>query len=424
MSARSLAAQVLVRVWSEEAYAAAVLSSLLDQQGLEQRDRGLSTELVLGVLRTEKYLEARLGQFGKIKKTDRELLAHLLIAAYQLEFLDRVPAHAAVSEAVTLARELRGERVAGFCNAILRRLASTPRDKDLAAATFDSQPSWLKKRLIRDVGDDEARALLQPGSLFASTLRLIKRPRPPEFEVWLNTNTEPCESAPLAFRYIAGGDPRKSEWYERGFFVVQELGAQLVGHALGAQRGESVLDTCAGRGQKTLLLAEQVGEEGRVCATDLHDHKLRALRDEAARLGVKVDASAWDWTQPAPAEFRAAFDRVLVDAPCTGVGTLRRRPEISRRLGPGDPERLAQLQVAICQNAAVCLRPQGIMVFATCSLLREETVDVIERLTAGGLRAVSAPGEVPQVLASGSTSLRLSPVRSNTDGYFIAWLAN
>jgi 16S rRNA (cytosine967-C5)-methyltransferase len=424
MSARSLAAQVLVRVWSEGAYAAAALSSFLDQSGLEARDRGLATELVYGVLRTEKYLEGRLSNFGKIKTSDRILFSHLLVAAYQLEFLDRIPPHAAVGEAVTLVRELRGQRVAGFCNAILRRLANAGREKDLASAVFDSQPSWLKKRLSRDVGEEEARAVVHSGTAVAPFLRVVEAPRSEEFQRWLDANTEQCESAPQAYRYTGGGDPRKCVWYTKGAFVVQELGAQLVGRALGALRGESILDACAGRGQKTSLLVEQVGLSGRVVATDLHEHKVVALRDEMARLGLHAEALIWDWTEPAPPELRGAFDRVFVDAPCTGVGTLRRRPEIARRLGPGDPERLGELQYLICQNAAACLRPNGLLVFATCSLLREETSAVVERLRAAGLTPAPPPKEVPPLLRSGTTSLKLSPLRTNTDGYFIAWLAN
>ena len=423
MSARTVAAEVLVRVWTDGAFAAAALSAALSRGVIDERDRGLATELVYGVLRTSPYLERRLSEFAKLKQTDKPLLAHLLVAAYQLEFLDRVPAHAAVNEAVQLIGEARDKRVSGFANAVLRKLIAAREARlSLEEAIFQSTPSWIRKRLLRDVGEDEARMLLAPHEAPRPYLRVLR----PEALSWLADKTEPCEGVPGAYRFMAGGDPRRLSGFQEGAFVVQELGAQLVAHALGAAVGERVLDVCAGRGQKTMLLAEQVGGSGHVVATDLHEHKMQALAEEAQRLGVSVETRAWDWTKSPPESFQGSFDRVLVDAPCSGVGTLRRRPEISRRLTAEDPARLGELQRILLENAARAVRPGGVLLFATCSVFSEEAEQVVEAVQESSERALrleSMATPVDSRLFPGGTveaSLRLLPFKHGTDGYFVA----
>lgn len=431
MSARRVAARVLVRVWNEDAYAAPALSAELDRADLESRDRSLATELTYGVLRTQKYLETRLERWGRLRPGDAPLRAHLLVGAYQLEFLDRVPAHAAVHEAVELIRKDHDRDVAGFGNAVLRRLSEDVGGRNsLRDATWQSAPSFLRKRLVRELGEDGARQILFPEGKRAPFLRILGKEPSRELVSWLEACAEPVAGVPNSFRFTAGGDPRKNEFFERGQFVIQELGAQLIGHFLGVEPGHSVLDVCAGRGQKTSLLAELSGAGGRVVATDLFGHKVRALTEEMGRLGLEVEAYQWDFTNPPPSQLEGVFDRVLVDAPCTGVGTLSRRPEIARRLTPGDPARMGALQVTIARNAARCLRPGGLLVFSTCSVLGEEGPAVVDELERAGLRRAIPRllpdlAQVPDLalgLAPERSTLRLSPSQSDTDGYFVAWL--
>lgn len=454
MSARKVAAGVLLRVWEQESYAAAALSAALGRSDLAARDRGLCTEIVYGVLRTQGHLERSIEQFGKLKRSDGFLRAQLLVAAYQIAFLDRVPARAAVCDAVDLISARRGARVGGFANALLRALAQECADKrpQLCDAIVSSTPSWIRKRLERDVGKPHARALLCPADRGApadrSSFRLFLRLLCSPSEIpWLATDCSPCEPIPGAFAFLAPGDPRARPEYAAGKFVVQELGAQIVGHALGAQKGERVLDVCAGRGQKSTLLGQRVGSEGRVVACDVHEHKLSALREEAERLGLAIETLQIDWTQPVPSALLDHFDRVLVDAPCSGLGTLRRRPEIARRLQANDPQRLSQLQVAIATQAASTLRPGGTLLFCTCSVLREEGEQSVEKLIAATDLEPVAYGTVEKELlayqpsstlaeapvlqaqsvgAAGSVPLpgaaRLLPPIQGTDGYFLQLL--
>ena len=420
--ARAIAASVLLRVWEDGAFAAAALSAQLNDVALDSRDKGLATELVYGVLRTQPYLTRRIQAFGTAKEGDEFVLAHLLIATYQIDFLDRVPARAAVHEAVSAIQRERGQRLGGFANAVLRRVSEAKVTKaiSLQEAIYESTPSWLRKRLERSIGAEGTRVLLTDVKQAMPTLRLAQGHEAP---AWFATETEALEGGPSAYRYTGGGDPRQRAEFTDGAFVVQELGAQLIARVPGLQVGQRVLDVCAGRGQKTAVLAERTGPHGQVFATDIHAHKLAALQAELKLDGSRLQTQLCDWTEPPPERYHAAFDFVLVDAPCTGVGTLRRRPEILRRLTPEDPERLRDLQVKILSQAAVALAPGGTLVYATCSVLGAEAEDVLD-----GVADVLEPrpfgqNELATIFPPDSTSTRLLPHVHGTDGYFVARLA-
>ncbi|NLE87832.1 MAG: Sun protein [Myxococcales bacterium] len=447
-AARRIAATVLRRVWEDDAFAAAALSAELDRAGgLDPRDRALATELVYGVLRTEGYLLEVLGRFGKIRRADTELTSHLLVGAYQIAFLDRVPQRAAVHEAVAEIKRARGARVAGFANAVLRKVTATELEP-LPVALRRSAPRWLVERMARAVGDDETAALLGgDGAGVGVGLRLAGGAAAP---AWLSDPdlARPSALAPGAYRFRGGGDPRRLPGYAEGAFVVQEEGAQLVTWAVGARPGERVLDACAGRGQKASLLAELVGPTGELWATDLHPGKLEQLRLEFERLGLpRPRTVAVDWTRGAapavPCALEASegapgesadgiqasgdalpggFDRVVVDVPCVGDGTLRRRPEIARRLRPEDPARLTDVQRAILRAAATQARPGGRVIYATCSVLREACEEVLEGV---GELLEPVPFDAPrvaEVFPPDRSSLRLLPGTHGTDGYFVASL--
>ncbi|MCC6217496.1 MAG: RsmB/NOP family class I SAM-dependent RNA methyltransferase [Polyangiaceae bacterium] len=414
---RAVAARVLVRVERDAAFAAAALDAELARAAtLAPVERALATTLVYGALRARGALIARLSTLAPRGLPRDELTrAHLLLAAHQLLLLDRIPAHAAVDVAVSALRRERGARVAGFANAVLRKLAAHPKI-DERAAVLESAPAWLREQLVAVAGEAGAAALLGAGEAPAVGLRLSRGRSLPE---WLAA-AEPGRVAPRARRVRREGDPRKLAGHAAGDFSVQEEGAQVVGLLVGARPGERVLDACAGRGGKAALLAEAVGPGGEVWATDVHPSKLDALRAELERLGLQpAQTRAVDWTVGA-ADVPRGFDRVLVDAPCSGTGTLRRRPEIAHRLGPDDPERLAELSARILRAAATRARPGGRVTFAVCSVLPVEGEEVVARV-ADVLEP--APFDAPELLplvAGGATHLRLLPHVHGTDGYFVA----
>lgn len=414
-TARELAARILLRVERDGAFAAAALDAEIERYPqLDPRDRGLLTEIVYGALRTRPWLEKQLAQLAPRGIPDLEVRVHLLVAAYQLVFLDRVPAFAAVNSAVTAVSRLRGPKVSGFVNAVLRRFSAGGKRFDTATAVIESTPAWLWERLVAAVGEEEARGLLV--APHPQSLRLVAGRPVPE---WLSTAPQ-GRLSPRSRVVRESGDPRRMPGYDAGAFVMQEEGAQAVALALGVRPGERVLDVCAGRGHKSSLLREQAGPNAELWATDLYPEKLAILEREHQRLGlIPPRTAAVDFTVgvgPLPRD----FDRVLVDAPCSGVGTLRRRPEIAFRLGPEDPARIAQVTAPILRNAALCLRPQGRLVFAVCSVFQEEAEAVVAQVTDLLAPAPFDAPELAKFLPSDATQIRFLPIRHGTDGYFVA----
>ncbi len=398
----------------DDAFVAAALDAELKRHPqLDPRERALATELAYGTMRTEPVLRARLFVHAPRGVSDSRVLSQLLVAAYQILLLERVPAFAAVDAAVTGVKRERGPRVAGFANAVLRKLARTGEKLTQAQALRESVPDWLWQSLGAAVGEEEALALITADAYTGLRPRLGA-----ELPEWLAEL--PTGRAVTTARLVRGeGDPRQKPGYAEGSFTVQEEGAQAIGLALGVRPGESVLDACAGRGQKSTLIAERLGA-GRLVACDLYPEKLAALSAEVARLKLpEVETRGVDWCV-GQGGLSADFDRVLVDAPCSGTGTLRRRPEILRRLGPTDPARLGALSESILRSAASRAKPGGVVLFAVCSVLREECEDVVARVTdVLEPTPLDAP-ELPPELVSGKSSLRLLPGAHGTDGYFLA----
>jgi 16S rRNA (cytosine967-C5)-methyltransferase len=417
-SARSVAVEALIRVLRDSAFAAAALSTELDRaHALEERDRALATELLYGTLRVRAALEARLAPLAPRGLKDVVVKAELLVAAYQLLALDRIPAFAAVNAAVNGVHAARGKQVAGFANAVLRKLAQGEKLEPVAAARQNVAP-WLIEALTQSVGEAEAQALIIPPAEKVVGLRLLSGRPVPE---WVENS--PVGKASLRSRLLRGeGDPRKRAGFAEGAFLVQEEGAQVIGLALGARPGERILDACAGRGQKTSLFVEQVGEAGSVWATDVYPKKLEALSREFDRLQLRTpEVRSVDWTVGV-ADIPADFDRVLVDAPCTGVGTLRRRPEIAARLQPEDPGRLSDLAEAILRAAASRVKSGGRVVFAVCSVLEAECEALVQRVSDV---LEPAPFDAPELQpifgdSPAPSAFRIGPTRFETDGYFAA----
>ena len=278
----------------------------------------------------------------------------------------------------------RGKRVAGFANAILRKVA-TDRPEMPRPPSSVAIPPWLQDALRSSIGVEHADDLLRVGSEAPSIdLRVradlqrdaiadsIRAAQP-------DALIEPTQLSHQGLRISRAGDPRGLPGYEDGAFAVQEEGAQLIGLLSRAQPGERVLDACAGRGGKTAQLLEAVGESGCVVATDLHEHRLEQIGTELARLRLdpsRLETACVDWTV-GKGGVQGDFDRVLVDAPCTGLGTLRRRPEILLRSGPEDAARMGETQRSILQNAASLVRPGGSLLYAVCSPLQAEGGGVV-----------------------------------------------
>ncbi len=391
-AARRIATRVLYRVVHDDAWAAPTLDAELRRESVGRSDAALATQIVYGTLRTIPALDASLARHARrLGKLDQWTHIALLSAVYQLHHLGRIPSHAVVNDTVELVRAKRGKGLAGFVNAVLRKVAA---DRPAVPAPPPAVvvPDWLRDALTASIGTEHGADLLRIGDEPPSIdLRVrLDQDRDLIAEAILAAHPDAAVSrtsiSPQGLRISGVGDPRALPGYSEGAFAVQEEGAQLIGLLLEAKPGERVLDACAGRGGKTAQLLEAVGESGRVIATDFHEHRLEQIPAELQRLRLntaRLETACVDWTVGAGG-VQGGFDRVLVDAPCTGLGTLRRRPEILLRAGTDDAARMGETQRLVLENAAALVRPGGTLLYAVCSPLKEEGSALLERVLLRG----------------------------------------
>jgi 16S rRNA (cytosine967-C5)-methyltransferase len=436
--ARRAAADVLVAVDRDAAYSNLLLPKLLRDRGISGADANFATELTYGSLRRQGSLDAVLAAGAKREVASLELgvRAVLRLGAYQL-LHTRVPPHAAVSTTVELCRSVAGPKPAGLVNAVLRRVSE--RDwagwvDELAVASDPvgrlalehGYPRWIAVAFADALGsDDELAAALVDER---PTTHLVARPgRITQAELLrlVGETGTPGRLSPYAVQ-LSGGDPAALRPVRAGRAAVQDEGSQLMAIALATVplegRDERWLDPCAGPGGKAALLAGLLPATGRLVAGDLHPHRARlvagSLGDDVRSVAVVADAVAGGYAE-------AAADRVLLDAPCSGLGALRRRPESRWRRQPEDVIRLQPLQRQLLNRALDAARPGGIVAYVVCSPHRAETVSVVEavRREREDIELVDARPVLPGVPELGDGPwVQLWPHRHGTDGMFLALL--
>jgi 16S rRNA (cytosine967-C5)-methyltransferase len=379
--ARAAAFDILLRVEQTSAYA----NELLHSERLEKlsiADRSLATELVMGVLRWRSRLDEIIAAASSrpLNKLDAEVLNTLRLATYQLRFLTRVPARAAINESVELVKRAQKRSAAPFVNAVLRKIADIeiePSSEEIVGDPIPfltrefAHPEWLVKRWVADFGAERTSVICRHDQRIPSTaIRLDRTDILPELA------SEAIELAPGALlataRIVVGGNVTGTQAFQEGRVFIQDEASQLVAALLGT--GSRLLDCCAAPGSKTAALAAR-NPTAEIIAAELHAHRADLLRKRVKAANVTVihaDALTLPW--------RGGFDRVLVDAPCSGTGTLARNPEIKWRLTPEDLRDLHARQVGILRAALHQLVPGGRAVYSTCSLEREENADVVEEV--------------------------------------------
>jgi 16S rRNA (cytosine967-C5)-methyltransferase len=406
---------VLLRVETDGAYASRALGAALDRASeLSQVERGLATELVYGVLRRRARLDRALDAVSErgLGDLDPEIRNVLRVGAYQILFLDRIPAYAAVNETVEAAKTVKAGRYRGLANALLRRIAergepplpdpaADPAGYMVASMGF---PPWLARLALAELGPARALDFARAGTgpswlcLRANPLAgysrerlraaiLAERPEAHLLDSRLGPDALVADDldAPAALQSFADGG-----------FAIQDVGAQVIAEYCGAAPGERILDACAGLGGKTAHLAALGGNGAHVEAYDISASKLSAAREQLARLGVReVGTRTADLTLPLP-EDAGLFDRVLLDAPCSGLGVLRRHPEALLRKTEANLAMLADAQKRMLDNVARVVRPGGLLVYAVCTFDRAETEHVVESFLAAhpGFR-LESPAAIP-----------------------------
>ncbi len=437
--ARAAAFDILLRVEQQHAYA----SELLHSHRLEELsvpDRALCTQLTMGALRWQSRLDSAIAPLCSqpLRRLDVEVLIALRLAAYQLGFLERVPARAAVNESVELVKRARKRSAAPFVNSVLRKLAAdasrlapvmAAREKNAAGiAESYAHPDWLVERWAAAYTLEIAEKIC---AYDQAPPAVVLRPRDTEAERQLRD--EGVQLAPgvlltSARRLLSGDLPRTSVFAE-GRVAIQDEASQLVALLLGS--GSRLLDCCAAPGGKTAILAER-NPQSLIVAADLHPHRARLLaRRLPAGDGIRVLAG--DATR---LPLRGGFDRVLADVPCSGTGTLARNPEIKWRLRPGDLKELHRKQAAILGAALEQLARRGRLLYSTCSLEGEENADVVEEVleARAEIRLLDCRAELERLRQEGELAwpdpdsllsgpfLRTLPGRQPCDGFFAALL--
>jgi 16S rRNA (cytosine967-C5)-methyltransferase len=430
---RRIAFEVLLRVESGGAYASRALDAALGQAGaLDPREAGLATELVYGTLRRALALDAALAPHSRrpIAELDAAARVALRLGAYQLLAM-KTPAHAAVGETVALAKAVEHGRAAGYVNAVLRALARAPASPAPPAladdpaghvAAAEALPRWLAEEWVAWLGAGEAlslaRAMNGPAPLCLRARDrdgLLARLR----EAGLAAAPTPRSPEGIV---LAAGSAAQVARAARGLaFQVQDEAAQLVTlYAAGDLRGRRarVLDACAAPGGKAFHLAELLAPGSEVVAVELHPRKADELGKEAARRGLALRVLCADAARPIPGLAEESFDAVLVDAPCAGLGTLRRHPELKLRRKAEDLPRMAEVQREILGSVARYARPGAPVTCSVCSLSRAEGPELAAWMVAAGFRRDPAPAGFPPDVLTAEGDLLARPDRHGTDGFY------
>jgi 16S rRNA (cytosine967-C5)-methyltransferase len=391
-AARRIAYDVLSRVETQHAYASDLLHASLTPK-ISGADAALATELSLGVLRQQRLLDFLIEKQSRkrIAALDREVVLGLRLGLYQLRFLDRIPVRAAIFESVEIIKRSRKKSAASFVNAVLRGaieiaegdLASLlPRNISRAEwlGVVHSHPTWLVARWLARFGEAQTIALLVANNRASEVAGVIHDPSEREEIVRslekAGLQIKPGRWLKDAFR-ASGGSVSQTTSYRKGQISIQDEASQIVPLLLGVRQGDAVLDLCAAPGGKTAALARAAGSGSLVVAADRHAHRVTAISTNCARLGLRnVRIVELDGTCALP--FQRNFTRVLIDAPCSGTGTLARNPEIRWRLREDDLPDLHQRQVALLRSGLRQLESGGRLVYSTCSLEPEENEAVIE----------------------------------------------
>lgn len=439
-SARAAAFEILLRVEGEQSYASELLHSA-PLSNLSPRDHGLVTELVMGVLRWQSLLDEQLAcaSSQKLDRLDGEVLTALRLGVYQLRFLSRVPARAAIFESVELVKTARKRSAAAFVNAVLRKIGGAGADAENGFAAIGkstdsitlahkaAHPPWLVARWTGHYGLEAARQICVHDQTVPGTAIHIH-----DDESHAELAAAGLQLAPgrllAAARRVLAGDATATLAYREGRVSIQDEASQLV--ALLAGHGKMILDCCAAPGSKTSLLARR-NPRARVFATELHPHRARLLRTLSRQPNVLIVAA-----DARHLPFSVTFDRILADVPCSGTGTLARNPEIKWRLRAEDLRHLQSRQVAILKAALAQLASGGRLIYSTCSMEPEENEAVVDSVLDGSskFKVANLQQELEQLRQSGEVCckeiatllagpyLRTIPGLHPYDGFFAAMI--
>ena len=434
-SAREAAMLTLAACERQGAWSDGYLKRVLREQRLDKRDAALAARLCYGVLQNKLLLDWHLARFckGKLTSLDVKVLCNLRTAAYQLLFLDKIPPSAAVNEAVELTkRHCRNPRAAGMVNGILRALLREekhpkPEDSDKVncLSIKYSHPAWLVKEFLTALGPEGAEALLAEDNCQPPAVAQINVTRFAVQHVWDALLAEGAEAElhpwmPDCLLLRGTGNLERLRTFQNGAFYIQDTAARLAVAAAGVTPGSRVLDCCAAPGGKSFAAAIDMENRGEIVSCDIHPHKIRLLEAGRDRLGLSIISPCLQSGLERREDWIDRFDTVIADVPCSGLGIIRKKPDIRYK----DPEALRGLprvQRGILDNSSRYVRPGGVLLYSTCTLLRRENEDVVESFLAENPQFEPEPFQLPQ-FGGQPGWFTFWPHIHGTDGFFAAKL--
>lgn len=439
--ARDIALDVLNRVEEHQSYSNLELKHVLNREELRAPDAGLVTELVYGTIQRRLTLDTALDRFIRGKKVQTWVKNLLRLSLYQIRFLDRIPDRAVVHEAVEIAKRRGHQGIASMVNGVLRNALRSPDlwDKlgsgdDAARLSIEqSHPEWLVRRWAGQYGIEETRRILESNN------------RPPRTSIRVNTlkstrdellgklreqfsAVEPSVVSPDGL-VMEGGHAAGTEWFRQGLFTVQDESSMLVAPALAADPGMRVLDACAAPGGKTTHIAALMQNRGEIIASDVHPHKRDLIAQNAKRLGITIIEPIVSDALHLGEKKLGTFDRILLDAPCTGFGVIRRKPDLKWNKTPDDVKAIAELQYKLLESVAALLAPGGLLVYSTCTIEPEENQLIVHRFVKNHpafeldrTLADDLPASVRDKIDTTEGFVQVLPHHFESDGFFIARL--
>ncbi len=384
-NARKTAVKVLLKIEKEGAYSNLAVAEALKNAELTPQDKALATALIYGVLDRKITLDFILSKFLKtpVSKTEPFTLAVLRTALYQIKYMDKIPESAAVNEAVKIMKSSKFGRNSGFVNGVLRSVLRTEVDLPQGDNAEDlsikySCPLWIVKSFLKDYGAEDTKALLEESIKPAGTVLRINTVKTDIEMVKSKLSDLPFKEGENCLELVKGIDISKSELYKEGLVYVQDYASQMAVAILDPKKGDRVLDMCSAPGSKAFTMANLMENDGEIVACDLYPHRVELIEKSARRLGIKIiksrvlDATEFD-------ENLGQFDCILCDVPCSGLGVIRRKPEI-KYTKSDDFGELENIQLAIVKNALRYLKKGGKLLYSTCTLRKAENEKLVNSL--------------------------------------------
>lgn len=429
-TAREAALEVLVRTEQDRSYSNLLLHQTLQKYSLDKPDAGLTTEIVYGTIQRLNTLDYFLERFvakglTKLQPWVRSLLR---LSLYQMLYLDRIPEHAVVNEAVNLAKKKGHQGISGMVNGVLRNVIRQKESLQIPdhlpaeerIALRHSHPQWMVRRWMRQLGETRTERICEANnvpprvSIRVNTLKLSRDELISRL-VEAGLDAEASELAPAGVIVKGGGNMALTPWFAEGLFSIQDESSMLVAEAVDPQPGEKVLDCCAAPGGKSMHMAEKMKDRGELWSCDIHEHKEKLVREQAQRLGLTSVRTLVSDARRLPERFaEGTFDRILLDAPCSGLGVIRRKPDMKWSKTEQELKDICVIQADLLNQVQKLLRPGGVLVYSTCTIEHEEN--------GGRIEAFLQEHPDFDLDPSQPEPIQIYPYEHQSDGFFIAKL--